>query len=450
MGDLPREFVFGVATSAYQIEGAVAEDGRTPSVWDTFCVTPGRIVDGTTGDVACDHYHRWAGDVDLMAALGVDAYRFSVSWSRIVPAAGEVNHGGLDFYDRLTDALLVRGIAPVANLFHWDLPQWAQVAGGWSRRDTASRFAEYAAVVAERLGDRVGTWSTMNEAFEHCMLGHLTGEHAPGLMLPLDQAMTVAHHLLLGHGLAVRAVRAHSAAPVMLINSYAPARPATDDPADVAAAALYDLVQNRLFTDPVLLGRYPDELAELRPPVREGDLDTVAVPLDALGVNYYTINAVRAADGAVPLEVVPLPGRPLTAFDWAVAPDGLTETLTGLRDRYGSSLPPLYVTENGCAYDDVVAADGACADPERVDYLAAHLRATREAIDAGVDVRGYFVWSLLDNFEWAQGETKRFGLVHVDYATQRRTPKSSYAWLRDLIGRHRTTLHPRGIIFDAG
>jgi beta-glucosidase len=432
---LPRGFTLGVATSAYQIEGAVAEDGRTPSVWDTFCAAPGTIADGTTGEVACDHYHRWADDVALMSELGVHAYRFSVSWPRVVPADGGTNPLGLDFYDRLTDALLARDIAPVVNLFHWDLPQWAQDAGGWLSRDTASRFAEYAAVVAGRLGDRVALWSTMNEAFEHCMLGHLTGEHAPGLTLALGQAMTAAHHLLLGHGLAVPAIRAHSAAPVMLINSYAPARPASDDPADAAAAALYDLVQNRLFTDPVLLGRYPDELAELSPPVRDGDLDAISAPLDALGVNYYTINAVRAADGAVPLEVVPLPGRLLTAFDWAVVPEGLTETLTRLCDRYGTALPPLYVTENGCAYDDVPTGDGTCADPERVDFLAAHLRATRKAIDAGADVRGYFVWSLLDNFEWAQGRTKRFGLVHVDYATQQRTPKSSYTWLHDLIRR---------------
>jgi len=322
----------------------------------------------------------------------------------------------------------------VVNLYHWDLPQWLQDEGGWQRRETAERYAEYAGIVAARLGDRVGTWGTLNEPFEHCMLGHVLGEHAPGLTLPLDEAFAIAHHLLLAQGLGVRALREAGAASVMAINSYAPARPASDSEADRTVAALYDVLQNRLFTDPALTGRYPEELEPLVAPfVRDGDMEVIATPVDLWGVNYYSINAVRGVDGPIPLEVVAPEGRPLTAFGWAVAPEGLTEVLTGLGERYGDALPPLVVTENGCAYDDVVGADGRCDDPERVSYLAAHLDAAAEAIAKGADVRGYYVWSLTDNWEWAEGFTKRFGLTHVDYATQKRVPKTSFTWYRDRI-----------------
>jgi len=420
------DFVWGVATSAAQIEGNA---GRGVSIWDTFAQRPGVIADSSNAEVACDHVHRWADDLALLADLGVGAYRFSVAWPRIEPSAGAVNTAGLDFYDQLVDGLLARGITPVVNLFHWDLPQWLQDAGGWSDRSTAHRYASYAATVAARLGDRVGTWATLNEPFEHFVLGHVTGEHAPGLNLPLDQAFIVAHHLLLSHGLGVQALRAAGAERVMLINSYAPARPASPAEADVNAAGLYDVLQNRLFTDPVLLGAYPDELAPLLP---EGDLDVIATPIDELGVNYYSINAVRAVDGPVPLEVVAPEGYPTTAFGWAVAPEGLTETLVGLRDRYGSRLPPVTVTENGCACEDSVS-DGVCDDPDRIAYLDAHLGAVRTARAEGVDVRGYHVWSLYDNFEWAQGYTKRFGLAYLDYPTQRRIPKTSFAWYREVI-----------------
>lgn len=431
----PGDFVWGVATSAYQIEGAVDLDGRTPSVWDTFAAQPGKVRDGSTGAVACDHYHRWPQDLDLVRDLGATAYRFSVSWCRIQPDdGGKPNAAGLDFYDRLVDGLVERGLLPLLTAFHWDLPQWAQDAGGWLERDTAHRFADYVGMLADRLGDRVGIWATMNEMFEHAMLGHLVGEHAPGMTLSLERVPTVAHHLLLGHGLAVKRLRAATSRPVTVVNSYAPSWPASDSEADRGVAELYDVLQNRLFTEPILLGRYP-ELFELMLPaglVRDGDLDVIATPIDTLGVNYYSVNTIRAIEGEIPLAAEPAPGYPRTGFDWAVVPEGFTQILVQLRDRYGDRLPPLYVTENGCAYPDTVV-DGVCDDADRVAYLEAHLSALRQAMDAGVDVRGYFVWSLLDNFEWAEGYTQRFGLVHVDFETQQRTPKRSYAWLRDQI-----------------
>jgi beta-glucosidase len=428
-------FLWGVATSAYQIEGAAAEDGRSPSVWDTFSAQPGRIADGSSGAIACDHRHRWPADLDLVAGLGAGAYRFSVAWSRVQPQERKVSEAGLDFYDRLVDGLAERGIEPVLTLFHWDLPQWVQDAGGWTARETAFRLADYAEIVADRLGDRVGLWTTVNEMFEHAVLGHLLGEHAPGLRLPIDEVLTVAHHLLLGHGLVTERLRSRTTKPVSLVNSYAPAWPASACEADQAAAGFYDAVQNHLFTDPVLLGRYPDALAPLLADavVQPGDMELISAPLDALGVNYYSVNTIRATDGPVPVELDPAPGYPRTGFDWAIVPAGLTQTLCGLRERYGEALPPIHITENGCSFPDRLAADGSCTDQERIGYLDAHVRAMRDAVAAGVDVRGYFVWSLLDNFEWATGYTQRFGLVHVDFDTQRRTPKSSYAWYRELI-----------------
>ncbi|MBY8873857.1 beta-glucosidase [Micromonospora sp. PLK6-60] len=435
MPRFPAEFRWGVSTSAYQIEGAASADGRGASVWDTFAHSPGRIADGSTGDVACDHYHRYAEDVALLAGLGVSAYRFSIAWPRVQPTgSGPANPAGLDFYDRLVDALLGVGVDPVATLFHWDLPQALEDAGGWLARDTAARFAEYADLVAARLGDRVKLWITLNEPFIHMSLGHGMGVHAPGRMLLFD-AFPVAHHQLLGHGLAVSALRARSASPVAIANNYSPVRLAGGTDADRTAGAAYDALHNRLFTDPLLGLGYPDAPGLDLNVVRDGDLAVIAAPIDVLGVNYYNPTGIRAAeaDSPLPFEIVPLDGYPRTAFDWPVVPDGLRDLLVGLRDRYGDTLPPIQVTESGCAYDDTPDADGRVPDPERIAYLDGHLRAVREAIDAGVDVTGYFVWSLLDNWEWAEGFTKRFGLVHVDFATQARTPKSSYAWLRDLI-----------------
>jgi beta-glucosidase len=430
----PPAFLWGVSTAAYQIEGAVHEDGRGPSIWDTFAHTPGRVRDGDTGDVACDHYHRWPEDLALLGELGVGAYRFSIAWPRIQPAgSGPANSKGLDFYDRLVDALVARGITAIPTLFHWDLPQALEDRGGWLSRDTAYRFAEYAALVADRLGDRVGRWITLNEPVVHMAQGYAFGTHAPGRELMLD-ALPVAHHQLLGHGLAVRALRAAGAAEAMITNNCTPVLPASDTDEDRAAAALYDGFHNRLFLDPVLAGAYPPLVQGLADGglVHDGDLAVIATRLDALGVNYYNPTRVRAADAGAPLpfETVPIEGVPTTAFGWPVVPQGLRDLLVGLRDHYGAALPPVYITESGCSTTDEVAPDGRIHDTARIEYLDGHLRALHWAIAEGVDVRGYFVWSLLDNFEWAEGYHQRFGLVRVDYDTQRRTPKESFAWLR--------------------
>jgi beta-glucosidase len=439
----PPGFTWGVATAAYQIEGAVAADGRGVSVWDTFCRKPGAVRDGQTGDVADDHYHRWPEDVGLMAGLGIGAYRFSIAWPRIQPAgSGPVNPAGLDFYERLTDGLLAAGITPMPTLFHWDLPQPLEDEGGWLSRDTAERFGEYAGIVADRLADRIPLWITLNEPYVVMALGYALGIHAPGRTLMLD-ALPASHHLLLGHGLAVSALRAAGAAQVALTNNYSPTWPASESDADKAAAAAYDVLQNRLFTDPVLLGAYPDMSAlgigpELPPFVRDGDLDVIAAPLDALGVNYYTPTRLSALpDAPMPFQMEPIEGYPVTNFGWPVIPAGLTELLVLLHERYPGTLPPVYITENGCSVADEPDASGAIDDQPRISYLDGHIRAVADAIIAGVDVRGYLVWSLLDNFEWAEGYHQRFGLVYVDYETQRRIPKASFGWYRDLIAAQR-------------
>jgi beta-glucosidase len=439
MPPFPLGFTWGVATSAYQIEGAVAEDGRTDSVWDVFCRQPGAIRDGDTGEVADDHYHRWADDIELMARLGVTSYRFSIAWPRVQPdGKGPANVAGLDFYDQLTDALLARGIMPVPTLFHWDLPQLLEDTGGWLARDTAYRFAEYASLAAGRLADRIPLWITLNEPCVVTLNGYAQGTHAPGRSLMLD-ALPAAHHQLLGHGLAAATLRAAGARQVATTNNYSPAWPATDSAADVAAADAFDILHNRLFTDPLLLGTYPDMSAfghgsDGPAGVREGDLAIISADLDALGVNYYNPARLSALTGGpMPFRREKIPGYPVTAFGWPVIPSGLSELLTGLRDRYDRALPPVYITENGCSTDDEPAPDGTVDDQARISYLDGHVRALREAMTAGVDVRGYFVWSLLDNFEWAQGYRQRFGIVHVDFATQRRTPKASFGWYRNLI-----------------
>ncbi|MFJ4711801.1 GH1 family beta-glucosidase [Streptomyces sp. NPDC088785] len=431
----PPGFLWGVATSAHQIEGAVG--GRAPSVWDAFTAEPGRVRDGTTAATACDHVARHREDVGLIRDLGVDAYRFSVSWPRVL------SPGGLDFYDRLVDELRAQGVRPVPTLFHWDTPLAVEEAGGWLSRDTAERFAAYTETVVARLGDRVDHWITLNEPAEHTLLGHALGEHAPGRRLLFD-ALPVAHHQLLAHGLAARVLRAHGATSIGIANSHGPTWPASADPADTEAADLYDILLNRLFSDPLILGRYPDGFAEAMPGGDvAGDLRTISEgTLDWYGVNYYQptrVGAPGAADvefsgltlpAELPFSVRRIEGHPRTDFDWPVVPDAFAELLTGLRERYGDRLPPLVVTENGCAYDGL-------DDQDRIAFLDGHLRALHRAIESGADVRGYFVWSLMDNFEWAEGFTKRFGLVHVDYATQRRTPKASYAWLQAQLRRQR-------------
>jgi beta-glucosidase len=452
-GPMPAGFVWGTATAAYQIEGASTVDGRGPSVWDTFSHTPGRIRGGGTGDVAVDHYHRWREDVGLMAELGLSAYRFSVSWSRVQPSGrGPVNPVGLDFYQRLVDALLERGIEPWLTLYHWDLPQPLEDAGGWPSRDTALRFADYAAVVHEALGDRVPLWTTLNEPWCSAFLGYGSGEHAPGRQEPAA-AVRAGHHLLLGHGLATAALRSAGARVALSLNLY-PVEPA--GPADADAARRIDGLQNRIFLDPVLRGAYPaDVVADLAGVtdfgfVADGDLALVGQPLDAMGVNYYSRHVVRAGGrtptpgpAGTPLaspypsaETISFePGGPeRTAMDWEVHAVGLTGVLTRLAREYAP--PPMYVTENGAAFRDTVTADGRVHDPERTAYLAGHLDACRDAVAAGVDVRGYFVWSLLDNFEWAWGYDMRFGLVHVDFASQRRLLKDSALWYAESARRN--------------
>ncbi len=443
MPPFPAGFQWGVATAAYQIEGAVAEGGRGESVWDTFCRRPGAVRDGHTGDVACDHYHRWPQDVALMADLGITAYRFSIAWPRVQPeGTGQANAAGLDFYDRLTDALLAAGITPVPTLFHWDLPQPLEDAGGWLSRDTAQRFADYAALAGGRLSDRISRWITVNEPFVVTAFGYALGIHAPGRELMLD-ALPTAHHQLLGHGLATAALRAAGAREVLITNNYSPAWAASDSAADVAAAAAFNVLQNRMFTDPVLLGRYPDLTAfgvgaAGMDCVADGDLEVIAAPVDGLGVNYYNPTRLSAlADSPLPFQMEPIPGYPVTAFGWPVVPAGLTELLTSLRDWYGPALPPVYITENGCSQHDVAGPGGTVADQGRIAYLDAHLRAVHTAIGAGVDVRGYFCWTFTDNFEWAEGYHQRFGLVYTDYPTQQRIPKASFGWYRDLIAAQR-------------
>lgn len=455
---LPRDFVVGTSTAAYQIEGGVEAGGRGRSIWDDFCDRPGAIRDGSSGATACDSHRRWDEDVALLQGLGVDAYRFSIAWPRIQPTgSGPVNAAGLDFYDRAVDALCEAGVAPFATLYHWDLPSALQAKGGWMVRETAERFGEYAAVVADRLADRVAMWMPVNEPVVVTIFGHAIGIHAPGEERGFE-ALGAAHHLLLGHGLATRALRASGARAVGTANNHTPVRAASDADEDVAAAALYDTIHNRAFAEPILLGEYPGGMGEGMPgPVAE-DLAVISEPLDAYGVNYYNPTKVGAPDSpavtaalaagssdevpfempeGIPFALVPVEADERTAFGWPVVPAGLTELLVQLRDRYGDALPPVYVTESGCSTVDVVE-DGAVHDEARIRYVDAHLDAVADAIDAGVDVRGHFVWSLLDNFEWAEGYTQRFGLVRVEFDDgQTRIPKDSYAWLRDRITRMR-------------
>ncbi|GAB2805629.1 GH1 family beta-glucosidase [Streptomyces chlorus] len=450
----PPAFLWGSATSAYQIEGAVREDGRTPSIWDTFSHTPGKTAGGETGDIAVDHYHRYRDDVAMMADLGLGAYRFSVSWPRVQPTGrGPAVQRGLDFYRKLVDELLEHGIKPAVTLYHWDLPQELEDAGGWPERDTAHRFAEYAQIVGEALGDRVEQWITLNEPWCSAFLGYASGVHAPGRTDPAA-SLRAAHHLNLAHGLGTKALRsvmpARNSVAISLNSSVV--RPLSPgDPADLAAVRTIDDLANGIFHGPILKGAYPETLLEATSSltdwsyVQGGDLELIHQPLDALGLNYYTPSLVSAADpdakgpradGHGESAHSPWPAADHVAFHqapgertemgWAVDPTGLHDLIM----RYTREAPglPLYITENGAAYDDKPGADGAVHDPERVAYLHGHLSAVRRAITDGADVRGYYLWSLMDNFEWAYGYEKRFGAVHVDYATQVRTPKASALW----------------------
>ena len=429
----PDSFQWGVATSAYQIEGAVQEDGRGPSIWDVFSHTLGKVANGDTGDVACDHYHRWGSDLDLVKQLGMDAYRFSIAWPRVQPTgSGAWNQAGLDFYDRLVDGVLARGLAPHLTLYHWDLPQALQERGGWAARDTALRFVDYAETVCRRLGDRAASIATHNEPWVVAYLGHEAGLFAPGLR-DAAIARSVAHHLLLSHGLALQALRASGLkAPLGIVLNQSPATPATDSDADRAMAVRDYALLVRWYVEPLLLGRYP---AAPDLPVCEveqaGDMAIIAQPLDFMGINYYTRNWCSAATPPVP----PPNAMGVSQMGWENYPQGLSDLLTGLKRDY-PALPPIYITENGCANADEIV-DGRVVDLARIEYLRTHLAALRSAMDAGVDVRAYFCWSLLDNFEWPFGYEKRFGLVHVDYQTLQRTPKESAYWYAKLVAEQR-------------
>ncbi|MGP4097994.1 GH1 family beta-glucosidase [Nonomuraea sp. KM90] len=456
MPAFPENFLWGTATAAYQVEGAATEDGRGPSIWDTFSHTPGLVANGDTGDVACDHYHRLEEDLDLLAGLGVGAYRFSISWPRVQPGGrGPVNAPGLDFYQRLVDGLLARDIAPVATLYHWDLPQELEDAGGWPHRDTAERFAEYARLMGGALGDRVRTWITLNEPWCSAYLGYASGVHAPARTDPAA-ALAAVHHLNLGHGLAVQALRTTAAkdAQMSVTLNLHHVRGVSERDADAVRRA--DALSNRAFLGPMLEGAYPRDLIADTASVtdwsfvRDGDEATACQPLDVLGVNYYNPTLVRQWDGVTPretadghqdgavspwiacedIEFVKQPG-PYTEMGWNIDETGLTELLLRLHRDYPDL--PTMITENGAAFPDPVSPDGLVHDADRVDYLHRHLTAVTEAIAAGADVRGYFVWSLMDNFEWAHGYAKRFGIVRVNRETMERTWKDSAHWYKDVV-----------------
>jgi beta-glucosidase len=433
----PRDFRFGVATAAFQIEGAA---GRGTTIWDSFCRVPGAIDGGDTGDIACDHYHRWKADVDLMASLHVESYRFSIAWARVLPDGRTPSREGLDFYRRLIERLLEHGIEPIATLYHWDLPQVLQDAGGWAVRDTCERFAEYAALLADEFGDLVDQWITQNEPLVAAFLGHAEGIKAPG-QRDWPTALRVSHHLLLSHARAREAIKSITpAAQVGVALNLDPVHAATAHAADLAAARRGDGYLNRWFLDPLLRGAYPDDMLALYDEhfgpfdaVEDGDLAAICEPLDFLGVNYYRPNTVRYAPGCGPLELTQVQREgEQTAMGWRVDPSGLREMLARLRNDYGPM--PIYITENGAAFDDP-APNGEpwVDDPRRTAYLQGHIEAMRQAIAEGADVRRYCVWSLLDNFEWEHGYSKRFGIVHVNFQTQRRLPKSSGLWYRDYI-----------------
>jgi beta-glucosidase len=448
--EFPEDFVWGAATAAYQIEGSPGADGRGPSIWDTFAHEPGRIENGDTGDVAADHYRLFRSDVALMSALGLPAYRFSVSWPRIQPTGkGPANAAGLDHYERLVDELVAHGIEPVLTLYHWDLPQELEDSGGWGERDTAARFAEYAELVAARLGDRVSMWTTLNEPWCAAFLGYAAGVHAPGKTDP-GLSLRAAHHLLLAHGVGTEVLRTAlpADAQVSITLNLSAVLPGATSPEATSAVRRIDGLANRLFLDPLLRGHYPADVQRDTEAltdwsfVSDADLATIAAPIDLLGINYYTPTLVdsdpsgaseagpTAWPGCADVKFVQPPG-PATAMGWAIDAQGLRAVVHRVHEEYAPM--PLMITENGAAFDDELGADGGVRDHERIDYLRDHLTVVHEAIEAGVDLRGYFVWSLLDNFEWAYGYGKRFGIVHVDYPTQARTWKDSAHWYRRVM-----------------
>jgi beta-glucosidase len=430
----PSDFVWGAATAAYQVEGAATEDGRGESIWDRFSATPGKVVNGATGAVACDTYHRYAEDIGLMRSLGIGAFRLSVAWPRILPEGrGRVNQAGLDFYDRLVDDSLANGLDPYVTLYHWDLPQVLEDRGGWPARETVEAFTEYTEVVVSRLGDRVRHWITQNEPWVASWLGYGLGLHAPGRKSDSD-ALAAGHHILVAHGRAAEVLRREApASEVGIAIDLVPMYPFSDNEADVEAAHREDGFRNRWFLEPVLGRGYPEDMLErydeILPTIEDGDMDTIAAPLDFLGINYYTRSVVRASVGEVPAE-----GAEHTEMGWEVYPDGLYRLLVHLQTVYEP--PKLYITENGAAFADA-RENGRVADSRRVSYLEGHLDAVVSAIAEGVPVRGYFLWSLLDNFEWAFGYSRRFGIVYVDFDTLERVPKDSFTWYRDFIATQR-------------
>jgi len=449
----PEGFLWGTATAAYQVEGAVNEDGRGTSIWDTFSHTPGKVLHGDTGDIACDQYHRLEEDLDLMADLGLKAYRFSVAWPRIQPeGSGSANQRGLDYYRRLVEGLRERSMEPMLTLYHWDLPQALEDRGGWTSRETSERFAEYAGIMYEALGDVVWLWITLNEPWVSAWKGYGMGVNAPGHK-DTFKALAATHHLLLGHGFALERMRSlgHGDNQLGITLNLSPVRPATEEAADAEAARRVDGNANRLYLDPLFRGSYPQDMLGHYTDssdfafVRDGDLAAISVPIDFLGVNYYFRNTVvdgrrsselTTAERYADLDAATVlpPGVEKTAMGWPVEPDGLTELLVRLHEEYTQI--PLYITENGIAVHDYVDPEGDVDDEERVAFLDAHFRAAHAAIEQGVNLRGYMVWSLLDNFEWAEGYSKRFGIVFVDYGTQRRVPKMSARWYRKVIERN--------------
>jgi beta-glucosidase len=441
----PAGFRWGLATAAYQIEGGATEGGRGPSIWDTFSHTPGLTLHGDTGDIACDHYHRWEADLDLMAGLGIRDYRLGLSWSRLQPTGtGALNEEGVAFYEALLTGMRDRGIRPLVTLYHWDLPQPLEDAGGWPVRDTAVRFAEYARLAVGRLAHLADDWITLNEPWCSSILGYGKGAHAPGRR-DLRDAVAAAHHLNLAHGLALAEIREVApAARVGITNIVTDIVPATDSAEDAAAAARVDASSNRLFLDPVYTGAYSEQVLETLGPlgladaIRPGDLVVIGAPTDFAGINHYQ-RVIASNDPAHPLGFREVPAEPATtSFGWSVIPESLTAVLSRVAGEFTDL--PLYVTENGASFDDYVDPNGQVVDTERVEYLAGYLGAAAAAIRAGVDLRGYYAWSFLDNFEWAEGYSKRFGLVYVDYRTQERIPKLSARWYRDAIAEHQATV----------
>jgi beta-glucosidase len=436
--DFAPDFRWGCATSAYQIEGASHADGRGESIWDRFCSVPGHVRDGSSGAIACDHYHRWSDDLDLAAALGVRAYRFSIAWPRIFPnGAGAANAAGLGFYSRLVDGMLERGLEPWATLYHWDLPQALQERGGWNDAATVARYVEYADVVSRHLGDRIKHWITHNEPWCTAFVGHYEGTHAPGIR-DWRTALQVCHHVLLSHGAAIPLLRANvPRARVGISLSLHPHVSASDSDADKAATRRYDGLRNRWFLDPLHGRGYPEDILRLcgadAPVIGANDMDVIATPTDFLGINYYFPETIahQRDNGPLSVRVIDRPGAERTALGWEVSPDGMVNLLARVSRDYRPA--EIYITENGSSYEDVIGPDGSIEDAERRGYLIRHLHALRESIRAGVPVKGYFAWTLMDNFEWAEGYTRRFGLVHVDFATQRRALKQSGRWYRDFL-----------------